>query len=375
MKPDSPSLSGRVQLWIAASIILLAVVIGVVTLLDVWRAAPETSVPTTTLNTLSATNLAAASAVPTLTSTATSPPPPTATSTPIPTPLATRQAGATPPVVRAKIEIVWPHNDASTRDADLANITVYLISGNGISGGAALEAPPCDWTPIVRLWGALNNQPVREIAVGSKRMVSSGGRTYPVWDFNDISVAEARDPANKLTFFVTVDGVTTLTNVWAHASDARTIFSQTDVPTGALDVPSPAVDARIQIVWPHDDRPIAEADRVNVTAYLFAAETLQSFAPDVAWKPTVRLHWSINNEPERVGSAILGRPRVLTTGTGLQFLAWDFNDVDVSAARDPLNRLYLWVTVDDVTTYSNIWGHGADARTIFPQLDILNSCR
>jgi len=47
----------------------------------------------------------------------------------------------------------------------------------------------------------------------------------------------------------------------------------------------------------------------------------------------------------------------------------------VSLANDPLNRLTFWVTVDDITTYSSVWAHGADARTIFPQPDVLNACK
>ena len=63
-----------------------------------------------------------------------------------------------------------------------------------------------------------------------------------------------------------------------------------------------------------------------------------------------------------------------TDSTQVRFLAWDFNDVDISAARDPLNRIYFWVSVDGVPTDSNVWAHGADARTIFPQPDVLTSC-
>ena len=43
--------------------------------------------------------------------------------------------------------------------------------------------------------------------------------------------------------------------------------------------------------------------------------------------------------------------------------------------RIRMNKLYFWVSVDDITTHSNIWAHGADARTVFPQADVLNSCR
>jgi hypothetical protein len=56
-------------------------------------------------------------------------------------------------------------------------------------------------------------------------------------------------------------------------------------------------------------------------------------------------------------------------------VAWDFNGVDVSAANDPLNRVYFWVSVDGVPTYTNVWAHGSDARTLFPQPDVLNSCK
>lgn len=378
MSPENISPPGKTHLWIAAGIIVMAAVIGGATTIYVLHNAPERGMPTMTAVAVATSSTAPASATPAPISTATPSITPTLppVATPIPDPGATLQAEATPPVVRAKVEIVWPHDSASVRDADLANITVYLIDGSGAGRDEGrLEPPPCGWAPVVRLWGALNNLPAREIAVGEKRMFTTGGRTYPVWDFNDIDVTEARDPADKLTFFVTVDGVTALTNVWAHASDARTIFPQADVPAGVLRTRPTAVDARIQIVWPHDNLPLAEAARANVTAYLFEAGTLQAFAPESGWDPTVRLHWSVNSEPERADSSVIGEARIATTGTGLRFLAWDFDDVDTSATQDPLNRLYFWVTVDDVTTYSNVWAHGVDARTIFPQADVLSSCR
>jgi hypothetical protein len=47
----------------------------------------------------------------------------------------------------------------------------------------------------------------------------------------------------------------------------------------------------------------------------------------------------------------------------------------IELANDRLNRIYFWVTVDGAPTYSNVWAHGADARTLFPQPDVLNNCR
>ncbi len=302
---------------------------------------------------------------PTPSATPTRTPSPSATPTRTPSPSAT----PTPPVIQTKIEILWPHGGADVRDADLANITAYLI----LPGGN--DAPPCDWSPTVRLWSARNAEPAYMVAVGEKRMLTTNGRTFPVWDFNDIDVSAARDPINKLAFFVTVDGVETYHNVWIHASDARTLFPQVDVPSAAIRQRPVAVDARIEIVWPHGDAALSDARLANITAYLFAMGSKQALSPDLAWRPIVRLHRSSNNDPEAPGSTVVGTPRTITVEGGLRFLAWDFNDIDVSLARDPLNQLFFWVSLDDATAFTNIWVHGAEPRTIFPQPDILNSCK
>jgi YVTN family beta-propeller protein len=340
-----------------------------------------TATPTVTrtrVSTQTPTATASATPSPTVTATAT----PTVTRTRVPTqtptrtPTATATARPTPAIIQAKIEIVWPHDGASVRDADLANITAYLISTTHGLASSLLEPPPCDWEPTVRLWVALNAQPARPVAVGQKRMTDVAGRTFPVWDFNDVDVSAARDPANRLTFFTTVDGVRTLHNIWTHATDARTVFPQTDVPTGAISYVPAALDARIEIVWPHDDLPVEQASLANITAYLFAPGTLQAIRPGVNSLPTTRLHGSLNAEAEEaLGAGIIGLPRALTASNGVTFMAWDFNDVDISAAREPLNKLYFWVSVDNAETFSNVWAHGADARTIFPRPDTLNNCR
>jgi len=77
----------------------------------------------------------------------------TPTSTPAPT---SAPAPTTPspapgqPYIRSKIEIVWPHNNVPVREATRANVTAYLIAGQGN------EPPPCDWDPVVHLWAAQN---------------------------------------------------------------------------------------------------------------------------------------------------------------------------------------------------------------------------
>ncbi len=334
-----------------------------------------THTPTPT-RTATPTRMPSPTAPPPATMTPTRTPPPSATATRTPT--ATRTATATrtptatvpptPAVIQAKIEILWPHGGADVRDADLANITAYLIMPGGN------DAPPCDWNPTVRLWSARNTEPARMLTTGTKRLLTTNGRTFPVWDFNDVDVSAARDPMVKLAFFVTVDGVQTHRNTWIHAADARTVFPQADVPVAAIQWRPSTVDARIEIVWPHAGAPLSEARLANVTAYVFAAGGKQALSPALVWRPVVRLHRSLNNDPEQPGSMVTGIPREVTAENGVRFLAWDFNDIDVSLAQDPLNQLFFWVSVDDATTYTNLWVHGTEPRTIFPQPDILNSC-
>ena len=69
-----------------------------------------------------------------------------------------------------------------------------------------------------------------------------------------------------------------------------------------------------------------------------------TFAASGGWMPVVRLHSSVNSEPEAAaGEGVEGTPRVVTAANGVKFLAWDFNDIDVSGANDPLNRLDFWL--------------------------------
>jgi YVTN family beta-propeller protein len=336
------------------------------------RVSPTPS-PTPSTVRATATRTPTATASPTVTPSRTSRPIATITVTRTPSPTVTRTLTATipptPAVIQAKIEILWPHGGAEVRDADRANITAYLIMPG------SNDAPPCDWSPAVRLWSARNAEPARMLAVGEKRMLTTSGRSFPIWDFNDVDVSAARDPMVKLAFFVTVDGVQTYHNIWIHAADARTVFPQSDVPSATIQWRPSTVDARIEIVWPHEGAPLQDAQLANITTYLFAAGGKQALSPALTWRPTVRLHRSLNNDPEPPGSAVTGSPREIVAENGVRFLAWDFNDVDVSLARDPFNQLFFWVSLDDTTTFTNVWVHGAEPRTIFPQPDILNSCK
>lgn len=263
--------------------------------------------------------------------------------------------------VDAKIEIVWPHGNVPVTQASFVNITAYLFEPG------TLRSVPCDFNPTVRLWQSTNNEPVANVAVGQRRLVTRGGITFPVWDFNNINVVATRNPENKHYFYVTVDGVTTNFNIWSHAADARTYLPQPRRPNVATGRPE-AVDARIQIVWPHDRagvaQPVSRATLVNVQVALFNSGTLASVGRD--FDQRVHLFRGLNNDPvQLVGQ---GAQR-LVTQNGVTYPVWEFNDVDVSAARDGLNKYYFRILVDDTRTFSTIWSHGADARTYFPRVD------
>jgi hypothetical protein len=100
-------------------------------------------------------------------------------------------------------------------------------------------------------------------------------------------------------------------------------------------------------------------------AYLFEHGTLRSVPTDFA-KPA-RLYRALNNG---LAEEVATGERVLKTENGITYPTWQFNDVDVALARDPGNRYYLRVSVDDVATFANTWAHGKDGRTIFPAKDV-----
>jgi hypothetical protein len=265
---------------------------------------------------------------------------------------------------------VWPHGGASVEEAELANITAHLYKDE------QLNPVTCDFGATVRLWSALNNDPARPVKIGEPRRVSKNGREYTVWDFNDIDVSAANNLENKLNFYVTVDGYETSRNIWTHGADARTLAPEQDVPTDVTHNLPPSVDAKIEIVWPHDNAPITEAQLANISGMLFEQGTLKVLGRDVLPRPAVRLYWTENNGiSHNARQAPLGEVRVLE-GSPFEYLVWDFNDVDIRWANDPGNRIYFWLEADGVPSAPNIWTHGASGLTLVPEQDIpARSCR
>lgn len=265
--------------------------------------------------------------------------------------------------VDAKIEIVWPHGNAPVSVANLVNVTAYLFDAG------TLNPVTNDFNPKVTLWQALNAEPAQPVAEGSRRIANVSGYDIPVWDFNDINVGAAKDPLNKYYFYVTVDGTPANTNVWGHGADGRTYLPEPLLPTAVGSNQPGRVDARFSVLWPHDaagnQRNVTTADLANVTARLFESGTTNSVGADFG--NTVNLLRIINNGTAEVVAT--GQKR-LTTDNGVTHPVWDFNDIDVSAARNPANKVYFVMAVDGVPTNSSVWSHASDARTILPQPDV-----
>ncbi len=267
-----------------------------------------------------------------------------------------------PPAVDARVEAVWPHGGAPVTEARLANLALRLFAPN------SLLQPPCGWQPEVTVWQAVDNDPAVPIGEAQQRAID--GQPFPAWELNDVDVRLANDPQHTLHYMVRVTGSETATSVWAHGADPRTFYPYPDVPSGTATGDMDALDARIVIVWPHDEagagRSAAEATLINVSVAFFRHGTRLSVP--VGWQPPgVTLYGAWNQE---IGQPLAREAVVQVRRSGaITYPTWEFNNIPVARATDPANKLHLWVAVDGIETYPTIWTHGTDARTLFPIRD------
>ncbi len=125
------------------------------------------------------------------------------------------------------------------------------------------------------------------------------------------------------------------------------------------------LDAKIEIVWPHGGAPVDKAEKANIGVFLFTPGTLIPVPMD--FDRPVRLWRGIGSSPAQ--PVAVGRKAVRTV-EGRTFPAWEFDNVDVIWARDRWMAVVFYVTVDGVGTNSNVWVHGADARTYWPSQSV-----
>ncbi len=265
------------------------------------------------------------------------------------------------PVWDPRIAIVWPHdasgNPAPLEHSQAVNISVWPAPYSG----SCTSQPP---SPIV-LYEAKNNEPAQPVSVRPRFTFKDvGGSRFPALEFDNIPADLARDPSARYSFFANF-----YSNVWVHSVDARTSLPTPVVPTGVTGGIPLQVDTRIQVVWPHDEHgqlaPVSEAPLVNIAVDIFAHGTLQSVRPDFPFGPIVLLVAQAN-DPLRIfpqTNAPKTPVEIIDTGNGQTFPRWVFNDVPVLPG---VPYHFVVQVLGPVQTFSTVWTHAVDARTILP---------
>jgi photosystem II stability/assembly factor-like uncharacterized protein len=154
---------------------------------------------------------------------------------------------------------------------------------------------------------------------------------------------DSQDPSRILA-------ATATAGIWREATPATNT---------SLDASRSTVDARIEILWPHDWAPVSEAKQANISLRLFKTRSL--LPPTCTWSPDISVWRATNNEP----ATPIGRADQRAV-QGAPFPVWDLNDIDVSRANDPNTKLYFMVRAAGTDLASSVWAHAADARTFLP---------
>ncbi len=270
------------------------------------------------------------------------------------------QPSQPPADVDVHIEIFWPHDFAAVATAKQANLGLRVYADH------SLEPPPCAWTPNVMISAAQNAEPLRRLDLADHRNVD--GHPFPFWTLNDLDVTWANEPGHQLIYMARVaPGLAqSHASVWIHAADARTFLPSPPRPAGVARSGVTEMDGRILLVWPHDEAgryaPPESANFVNISAVLFQRNTLLALSPQDL-PPRVWLIGALDNQIGR--RLAVGRPRTASEN-GISYTVYDFNDIDVSLARDSGHHWSFWLEAPDVDLASNVWVHGSDARTAAP---------
>lgn len=266
-----------------------------------------------------------------------------------------------------RISVVWPHDGrgspAPAEQSRAVNVSVW--PGFEIS---------CTEKPDLSLWMAKDNEPLGLLPIEGRLARRTIGETsFVTLEFEDVPADLAGEPSARYSFFAR-----DASNVWVHAADPRTYLPEPVLPTGFSGARPLDLDARIQVVWPHDAEgrfaPVDEAVLVNVAVDLFEHGSLNSVP--VEYRPSsLKLVVAQGNEPP---SAVIEWPppeKVVYSANGQVYPRWVFNDVPV----EPGERYHFMVSVLPVgsrlpTLYTSVWTHAADARTFLPEPEVPPSC-
>jgi hypothetical protein len=292
-------------------------------------------------------------------------------------PLATAGAEALPAPFRAggraewtpRISLVWPQDGAghATRAAQSRAINVSVWPTNAV---------PCDLPPAGArsLWVARNNEPAEPVDVTARlQKRRDGNHLFPSLEYDAVPAELAGNPSDTYRIFYGF-----ASNVWLHSGDARTVSPQPVTPAGLAEDAPRLVDARIQVVYPHDARgaaaSVAKATFVNVAVDLFAHGTLLSvpldYPGDAEITPTLYV-------AEGDGSLQWRKPGTLTplvSATKTSYLVgdeeyprWTFDDVPVKPGVSYSFVVYLRAAEGTVQTFPTVWTHATGGRTSLPK--------
>jgi hypothetical protein len=284
------------------------------------------------------------------------------------------------PLSGARVSIVWPQDGAghptSVSQSRAVNVSVWPT-----------DKVSCFAPPGIQLLVQRNNEPTDRVAsTGVTFTRTVGTSKFPTAEFNDVPANLAVDPTAKFRFVTyaptSFESQGFTGNVWVHAADPRTYYPNPVVPSGFSTSTNPAagMDARIQIVWPHDNLgnfvPVDRATKVNIGIEVFEHGTLKEVPPDSSQKFQYTLALLVANGNSPLTPATFSsRVPVQYTLNGQVFTQWNFNDVPVS----PFAQYNFVAGVTPTGTvslspYSSIWTHAPDARTYLPSPQAPPSC-
>jgi hypothetical protein len=214
--------------------------------------------------------------------------------------------------------------------------------------------------PEVDLYVAKNNDAGTMAQAGTLMPRKQGGVSFPSLEFNDVRASLAADPKAKFSLVAMANGQP-VSNVWVHGGPTPPTYTPL-TPTG-YGSPNPvALDARIQVVFPHDElgkpAPATSATRVNIAVDLFEHGTALSVPPSATYTP--RLWWAEGNA--QLQPALPGVDKTTYTVKGQGYPRWVFHNVPVQ----PGQTYHFLATLDSVPTFPSIWTHGPLGAPIPP---------
>lgn len=293
-------------------------------------------------------------------------------------------SSAAPTWSGARIAIVYPHDAEGhavpVERAPLVNVSVWP----GPDGQVSCTDPP---NPMP-LFMAKNNDVARPVRMNGQMILRTiNGVTFPSIEYNNIPVDLPTDPSAKYSFYA---GYVGASNVWVHAADPRSYAPQqvvpTSVDTGYPPLREPA-DARIQVVWPHDEQgnaaPVDRATRVNVAVDFFVHGTRvvlgPRMMPDVNTGPYLAIAEDNGQlqEFKEFRGILLHDPIVQPGGTtysinGLTYFRYIYNNVPVRPGHQYHFAVSTFVNAGGL--YTTVWTHATDARTNLPQPVVPPAC-